>query len=591
MIKELLHGKAMRDLICAPGEYKPYPPRSDRAAWESIPDRDALIAWGEKALAGYPPTTATQYLAYVRTGSREVMEAPYFERRRLLIGAVMAECITDSGRYTDAVIDGLWHICEESSWSVSAHNYPDPLPDVTDPVIDLFAAQTAQIVAYTLYFLRDKLDSVTPILTRRAELEMEERIFRPFLHRSDLWWIGDDGRRLNNWTPWVLSNVSESVLLLEKDPFILGRDMDMTVKLLDRYLSFLPSDGGCDEGCSYWNMAGGTLLDCLETIYRATGGAVSAFDIPLVREFGLFPLRAHITGDRFWNFADCNSIVHPDGERLYAYGERIGSDALKALGTELSACCDYTRGLPTQMNRILSRQFHPCPPVSASTQPDRVFLPELQVFAKRCGSWYAAIKGGNNAESHNHNDIGSFIIYLDNRPLFADAGNAPYTAKTFGPERYTIWNTRSANHNLPLINGAEQTAGEKYRAEISEVTEDSICLEIRGAWPEDTAPRTLKREFTVSSDGVTIRDIMETRSPVPCSWVFITAQKTAAEGKTLRVGDAVMTFPEGASVTVKPLAPEAKYVLNNYPDGLSRIVLSYPANTSFDMTFSIRKKA
>ena len=591
MIKELLHGKAMQDLLCAPGAYRPYPPRSDREAWEHIPDRDALTAWGEKALAGYPPTTATQYLEYTRTGSREVLEAPYFERRRLLIGAVMAECITDSGRYTDAVIDGLWHICEESSWGVSAHNKLYPLPDVTDPMIDLFSAQTAQIIAYTLYLLRDRLDAVTPLITRRAELEMKNRIFRPFLNRRDFWWMGEGGRKLNNWTPWILSNITESMLLLEKDPYLLGRGMDRTVELLDRYLSFIPPDGGCDEGCAYWNCAGASLLDCLETLYRATDGAVSAFDIPLVHEFGLFPVRAHIADDRFWNFADCNPIVHPDGERLYAYGERIGSDALKALGTELSAYCNYSENLRTQMNRILSRQFHICPPVSAPTQPDRVFLPELQVFARRCGRWYAAIKGGNNDESHNHNDIGSFIIYLDNMPLFADAGNAPYTSKTFGPERYTIWNTRSINHNLPIINGTEQPAGRQYRAEISEVAENSICLEIHGAWPEDTAPRTLKREFAVSSDGVTIRDIMETQSPVPCSWVFITARKTVNDGKTLRVGSTVMTFPEGASVTAEPLMPEAEYVLNNYPDGLNRIVLSYPASTKFDMTFSIREKA
>lgn len=81
MIKELLKGKTMQNLLCTPGEYKPYPPRSDREAWAHIPDRDAMIAWGEKALEGYPATTATQYLAYVRTGDRSIMETPYFTRR------------------------------------------------------------------------------------------------------------------------------------------------------------------------------------------------------------------------------------------------------------------------------------------------------------------------------------------------------------------------------------------------------------------------------------------------------------------------------------------------------------------------------
>jgi hypothetical protein len=42
-----------------------------------------------------------------------------------------------------------------------------------------------------------------------------------------------------------------------------------------------------------------------------------------------------------------------------------------------------------------------------------------------------AIKGGNNGESHNHNDVGSFIIYTDGEPLFIDPGVGEYTAKTF----------------------------------------------------------------------------------------------------------------------------------------------------------------
>ena len=145
MFTEYLDAHDLRTSLLPPGSYHPFPPRADRTAWDALPPdaRDALCAWGDEALAGYQPLTATQYLAYVRTGDRQVFEKPYFTRRRLLIGATLAECVLDDGAHLDAVIDGLWAICEESSWVISAHNdarqpmsrpqRERPLPDVDDP--------------------------------------------------------------------------------------------------------------------------------------------------------------------------------------------------------------------------------------------------------------------------------------------------------------------------------------------------------------------------------------------------------------------------------------------------------------------------
>ena len=112
MFTEYLDSHDLRALLPGPGSYQPYPRRQDRAAWEGLAPavRSELTAWGDEALAGYPPLTATQYLAYVRTGDRQVFEKPYFARRKLLIGAALAECVRDDGTYLDAVIDGLWAI-------------------------------------------------------------------------------------------------------------------------------------------------------------------------------------------------------------------------------------------------------------------------------------------------------------------------------------------------------------------------------------------------------------------------------------------------------------------------------------------------
>ena len=55
---------------------------------------------------------------------------------------------------------------------------------------------------------------------------------------------------------------------------------------------------------------------------------------------------------------------------------------------------------------------------------NNVWLPNLQIMTARRGNLYVAMKGGSNGESHNHNDVGSFVVYANNEPLFIDPGVA-----------------------------------------------------------------------------------------------------------------------------------------------------------------------
>ncbi len=75
-----------------------------------------------------------------------------------------------------------------------------------------------------------------------------------------------------------------------------------------------------------------------------------------------------------------------------------------------------------------------------------------------------AAKGGHNDESHNHNDVGEFVVYCDGKPLLIDAGVETYSRKTFSPQRYEIWTMQSAYHNLPTIDGVQQAPGAAFAA-------------------------------------------------------------------------------------------------------------------------------
>ena len=229
MFAEYLSGCDLHALLCACEDYHPFPKRQSRDAWHARPEdkRRQVLEWGKEAERGYPMVTATQFLAFCRTGDRQAYETPYFARRHMLMGAALAECLADDGTYLDSVIDGLWCICEETTWVLSAHNGSDhpgrppmnerPLPDAANPYVDLFAAQTAAMLADILYLLEDKLDKVSPLIARRVRQEIDRRVVTPFMTHDDFWWMGMIRKDVCNWTPWILSNVIDVLLLLERD--------------------------------------------------------------------------------------------------------------------------------------------------------------------------------------------------------------------------------------------------------------------------------------------------------------------------------------------------------------------------------------
>ena len=135
------------------------------------------------------------------------------------------------------------------------------------------------------------------------------------------------------------------------------------------------------------------------------------------------------------------------------------------------------------------------------------WLPDIEVMGARseAGSsagLYLAAKGGHNDESHNHNDIGNFIVYADGRPVLIDVGAGVYTAKTFSKDRYTIWNMTSAYHNVPTINGVLQKNGRQWAAKDVQFTADaqhaSLTVDIAGAYPEEAGVQSWVRRVTLN---------------------------------------------------------------------------------------------
>ena len=128
-----------------------------------------------------------------------------------------------------------------------------------------------------------------------------------------------------------------------------------------------------------------------------------------------------------------------------------------------------------------------------------------------------AIKGGNNAESHNHNDVGSIILYKGTKPLLVDIGVETYTKTTFSDQRYTLKPMQSSYHNVVNFPPLQQKDGAEYRAQQLSLSDSSVSFDLTGAYPKDSGLGSYVRTAFLNRDDRTItvtEDIVSSQAPV-----------------------------------------------------------------------------
>ena len=599
MFTEFFTAHPLKDQMI-PGPYSLYPPAEDRAAWEGLdPEYKKQIRALANAYAAqpYPMRRAVDFLAFTRTGSRRADEDPYFFRRRKLCAAVLACCLDETAEMDD-VVDGIWCICEETSWVISAHNVNPipgapaakdfPLPDMEQPYIDLFSAQTAMILALTSRLLEKRLDAVTPMLCRRVHGELMRRVIVPFMERDDFWWMGVKRKNLNNWTPWIVSNIMISACALDIAPYSLPCLLERACGMLDRWLRCVPEDGGCDEGAAYWNMAGGALLDCLEVIEHVTGGQAVFWAEDKLKNILTFPRKAEIGGGWFMNFADCDARPFLSGERLQYAGEKLGDAGLTAMGNRLrGTLADQLSDVP-HFSRLLNLLFHPAAGEAREETPESVWLPDLQVRLVRRGRFTLCCKGGHNGESHNHNDVGSFMLYKDCQPLIVDAGNMVYTAKTFSGERYTLWNVCSAYHNVPMVGGCEQRNGSVFAARNVRCLPDGLALDIAGAYGKDAGIQTLDRELRLTEAGLTVADDILLEEEKPVTWVLMLRHAPVFGPAGFTSGPLRAEYDAALAAQAEEIPVTDPRMARSFPGSLWRVTLTASAAKRHRQTLRFR---
>ncbi len=480
----------------------PLPPFADREAWAAVAARpwiaERLPALRERAerLAADGPkrVRATDYLDFFRRGVRDAHEASSPNPSDLAI-LTAVECLEGEGRFMDALLDLSWALAEETSWVMPAHLHAwtdEPLPDLDLPQIDLRVAMAAKALAEMCCVLGPQMDAATQHWRRRVQHELQRQAVGPYLER-DFWWDTCD----SNWNAVCTDGVVAAALLGDFDAATRARVLARAARSAVRFLSGFTADGGCTEGPGYWAFGMGHYSSLCYYVDCATDGGLDLLADPVLRGVYAYPTAVVLSGSKVVNFADCPPRAGSrSGAVAWAAG-RLGVGQMAALVSRQTT----TRFL------ITAPAGHPPRPRTGRVRAAGAVLsarPHAAGRPRRGGGderLTLAIKGGHNAEIHNHNDVGAFIVHRRGESLVCDLGSGKYVKEFFGPLRYEFLTTRSAGHNVPLVNGLEQMPGADHRAEgfglVEEAGTVGVRMELRSAYPAEADLESLERRVVL----------------------------------------------------------------------------------------------
>ena len=409
-----------------------------------------------------PELTEELFALFETTGNRIQYERVYFRRRKMLSVFGILSVLERKEEDIKALEKILAAICEENCWALPAH--VDRHCESWQISIDLFAAETAFYLAEIMGILGEALSAD---IRNRIQNEVFRRVLTPFM-TSKVPYAGWENSRMN-WCAVCNGAIGGAAIWLIKERDVLQPLLERICKALENYIDGFSEDGACLEGINYYTYGLSFYAGFAELLREHTGGAINLLAGEKIRKIALFQQMCFLPKGRTICFSDADSR---DAFRVgltaclaMHYPEVEFPDFSAAANLESDDCYRYL---------ILSRDifFTESYLAQLKERERETFRKQLQIYlpsaqwsvSTSANGCVLAIKGGHNNEPHNHNDVGSFFYMSEGDMILADLGAGEYTKQYFGAERYEILCCRSLGHNLPVVYGLEQKAGERYRA-------------------------------------------------------------------------------------------------------------------------------
>ena len=416
-----------------------------------------------------PALTEEEFGLYEKTGNRLIYEDSYFGRRKALAVFGLLSLWYHREEDLNKLCEIIREVCAEKTWALPAH--VDRSKEGWERTVDLFACETGQTLAEIVTNLKEYIPEE---LAAEVKREAVYRLIDSYLEQpfGTIRWE----KFYNNWVAVCAGSLGSIAMYLLNDEKEKQRAcLDRVISTMPLYLKGMMDDGACPEGLSYFTYGMTYFTGFAEQLAEFSHGETDLMENPKVERIAKFQQLCYLSGG-------C-TISFSDGDRRDKF--RLGLTCYLAMR--------YPGVKLPPMESVMKLNEDSCYRFMALYR-DRVWVEKyLEQSAEDTAEnasqndgesdWYAvledaewaignsdngvsmAVKGGNNGESHNHNDIGSFLYVKDGEIFLAELGCGEYTRQYFGEERYDILCNRSMGHSVPIINGRKQMEGAGYRAE------------------------------------------------------------------------------------------------------------------------------
>lgn len=469
---------------------------------------------------------------------------------------LLALIYPDNEEYYNSLLDTVWAYLNEYTWAPLGHYseyyYQRTPKDFDCGLIDIFASSVAFSLAEIKNLFADRFPK---LLKDRISYELRRRTIEPYLTRRFFWESHD-----NNWTAVCTGGVA-GVLIYEA-PEIFYQCQKRIHASMKCYLDSYKDDGMCVEGVGYWAFGFGFFATYAMLEKELTNGEVDWFKDEKVTEIAKFLQKTFLQKNVLVTYGDC-SVQQDYQTGLPHMLKHIYKDAIESLPRELAYVGKHNTHPAFLLRSIL---YHNNEYYSDTLSTNVTYTAKNSAYiVKRTSNYGFSAKGGNNGESHNHIDVGTFILARNNKQIICDIGAGEYLEGYHGDKRYTFFHPSSYAHSLPIFDGKGQN---ERRQEDVIITYDektsTASMDIAFAYNLDYL-KSLNRSFSFKEKELILTDSYKLTTEAEITERFISLIEPKANGTSLIIDDVTLENDYGITpqVSIKEVTAHMSAVGNH----------------------------
>lgn len=553
----------------------------DKKFWERVRTLDEFKWHRDEIKEIYNEAFKTEPRAH---SARDILENDDKGLWRLQFDHLQSSCLLsliypDNEEYYENLIKSVWAYLDDYTWAPLGHYtefyYGVTPKDFDFGLIDIFAASASFALAEIKNLFKDRFPK---LLTDRITYEIRRRTIEPYLNREFFW-----EKHNNNWTA-VCTGAVGGVLIYE-DPELFFKCQKRLHDAMECYLASYNEDGMCVEGVGYWSFGFGFFASYALLEKEVTGGGVDWFARPKVKEIAKFLQKTFLQRDILVTYGDC-SVTQNYAIGLPALLRSVYGDEIERLPKSLGIVGKNNTHLNFLLRAVLYYSEDNFTDEIASdvtyTAPNSCYI------VKRTKGFGFSAKGGNNGESHNHIDVGSFIIARNNKQIICDTGAGPYEDGYHTDRRYTFFHPSAQAHNIPILDGVSEDGIRRDDVIIHYDSEKSYAsMDIKEAYGVDFIKKA-ERKFYFEDEKITLTDNFDFTKDVQVTEHFVSLIEPRAEGNDLYIEDVKLTTSSNACPTVTEKTVRAHVGGYPHPVYLIDYVLE-GGKCDFEICFEVTK--